>query len=143
MRHGLPFLGRWRAMLILAVIAVALPTSVSAQEVVTITAVTFDRFGGLSETGGPQIAVSITCNATGIIGDLDIDVEQRDQIANSNLSLLDAPCTTVPIRYVLPLDCPGDCDFRPGQLVVTGATAFPGGEFASGQRIILKNHPLF
>jgi hypothetical protein len=140
MRHGR--LLRRTACLVLA-LGLALPGVANAQELVSITQVTFDRFGGLSETGGPQIAVSITCDATGIIGDLDIDAQQRDEFANSNLSLLDAPCTTVPTRYVIPLDCP-DCAFVPGPLIVTGATEFPGGaEFGSNQRIILRNRPLF
>jgi hypothetical protein len=122
-------------------IAIAVPQPVSAQEVVTITQVTFDRFGGLIN-GSPQIAVSITCDATGIIGDVVIDLEQRDRIALTNSDLLDAACTTVPTRYVIQLFC-GDCDFRPGPLIVTRATAIPGGEFGSGQRIILRNSPLF
>jgi len=133
---------RWPAVLMLFAIALALPKPVSAQEVVTITDVTFDRFGGLTPTGSPQIAVSITCDATGIIGDLVIDAEQRGLIALTNADLLDAACTTVPTRYVLQLDC-FDCDFRPGPLIVTRATAIPGGEFGSGQRIILRNSPLF
>ena len=140
MRHGR--LLRRTACLVLA-LGLALPGVARAQDLVSITQVTFDRFGGLSETGGPQIAVSITCDATGIIGDLDIDAQQRDQLANTNLSLLDAPCTTVPTRYVIPLDC-GDCAFQPGPLIVIGATEFPGGaEFGTNQRIILKNRSLF
>ncbi|HEV8282631.1 MAG TPA: hypothetical protein VGQ02_12275 [Candidatus Limnocylindrales bacterium] len=129
-------------MLIAIAIAMALPKTVNAQEVVTITQVTFDRFGGLTAGGSPQIAVSITCDGTGIIGDLVIDTEQRGQIALTNSDLLDAACTTVPTRYVLQLDC-GDCDFLPGPLIVTRATAIPGGEFESHQRIILRNNPLF
>ena len=139
MRHGIL---RWPTAFMVVAIAVALPRPVGAQELVTITQVTFDRFGGLSATGGPQIAVSITCDGTGIIGDLDIDVEQHGRFANTNLTLLDAACTTVPTRYVVQLDCPGDCDFRPGPLVVIGATATPGGEFGAGQRIILRKSPL-
>ena len=143
MRRGFRSIIGRRAVLLLAV-ALALPQAVSAQELVKITTVKFDRFGGLSETGGPQIAVSITCDGTGIIGDLDIDVVQRSQTANTNLSLLDSPCTTTPTRYVFPLDCPGDCDFRPGLLTVTRATEFPGGaEFGTGQRIILRKGSLF
>lgn len=142
MRHGRSSVVRWPAVLIAVAIAMALPKTVSAQEVVTITQVTFDRFGGLTAGGSPQIAVSITCDGTGIIGDLVIDTEQRGQIALTNSDLLDAACTTVPTRYVLQLDC-GDCDFLPGPLIVTRATAIPGGEFGSGQRIILRNNPLF
>lgn len=139
MRHGR--LLRPTVFVVLA-LGLASPGPVGAQEIVPITQVAFDRFGGLSATGGPQIAVSITCDATGIIGDLDIDVEQRGQFANTNLSLLDAACTTVPTRYVVQLDCP-DCAFRPGLLVVIGATELPGGaEFGSGQRIILRNRRL-
>ena len=142
MRRGLKSTVGRRAVLVLAV-ALALPQAVSAQELVHITTVTFDRFGGLSDTGGPQIAVSITCDGTGIIGDLDIDVVQRSQTANSNLSLLDSRCTTTPTRYVFPLDC-GDCDFRPGPMTVTRATEFPGGaEFGTGQRVILRSRSLF
>lgn len=142
MRHGPSSVVRWPAVLMVLAIAMALPKPVSAQEVVTITQVTFDRFGGLTAGGSPQIVVSITCDATGIIGDLVIDTEQRGQVALTNSDLLDAACTTTPTRYVLQLDC-GDCDFRPGPLIVTRATAIPGGEFGSGQRIILRNSPLF
>lgn len=142
MRHRPSSLVRWPAVLIVVAIAMALPKPVSAQEVVTITDVTFDRFGGLTPTGSPQIAVSITCDGTGIIGDLIIDAEQRGQIALTNSDLLDAACTTVPTRYILQLDC-GDCDFLPGPLIVTRATAIPGGEFGSHQRIVLRNSPLF
>lgn len=141
MRHRLPFVRRWSTVLMLVAVAVALAKPVSAQEVVTITQVTFDRFGGL-RNGSPQIAVSITCDGTGIIGDLVIDAEQRGLMAQTNADLLDAACTTVPTRYVLQLDC-FDCDFRPGPLIVTRATAIPGGEFGTGQRIILRNSPLF
>jgi hypothetical protein len=139
MRHGRSL--RPIACLVLA-LGLALPGAVSAQELVTITDVKFDRFGGLTPTGSPQIAVSITCDATGIIGDLVIDAQQRDLVAQTNADLLDAACTTVPTRYVLQLDC-FDCDFRPGPLFVTRATAIPGGEFGSGQKIILRNRPLF
>jgi hypothetical protein len=142
MRHGPSSLVRWPAVLMVVAIAMALPKPLSAQEVVTITQVTFDRFGGVTAGGSPQIVVSITCDGTGIIGDLVIDTEQRGQLALTNSDLLDAACTTVPTRYVLQLDC-GDCDFRPGPLMVTRATAIPGGEFGSGQRIILRNSPLF
>jgi hypothetical protein len=108
---------------------------------VTITQVTFERFGGLSPLGSPQIVVSITCDATGIIGDLLIDADQRGNVAQTNADLLDAACTTAPTRYVIQLDC-GDCGFRPGPLVLTRVTAIPGGEFGPGQRIILRDRPL-
>jgi hypothetical protein len=128
-------------VLVLVAVAVALPRPVSAQEVVTITHVQFEKFGGL-RNGSPQIAVSITCDATGIIGDLVVDLKQRDRVALTNSDLLDAPCTTVPTRYLIQLFC-GDCDFRPGPLIVTRATAIPGGEFGSSQKIILRRTPLF
>jgi hypothetical protein len=131
---------RWSTVLILVAVAAAVPKPVSAQEVVNITHVTFEKFGGL-RSGAPQIAVQITCDGTGIIGDLVIDLKQRDRIALTNSDLLDAPCTTVPTRYIIQLFC-GDCDFQPGPLIVTRATAIPGGEFAAGQRIILRNSPL-
>src|SRR5215216_1026077 len=116
---------------------------VSTQAFVSITQVTFDRFGGLSASGGPQIAVSITCDATGIIGDLAIDVEQRGLSANTNLDLLDAACTTVPTRYVLQLDCFDDCPFfQPGRLDVIHATDTGGNEFGAGEKIILRKEPL-
>jgi hypothetical protein len=131
---------RWSTVLILVAVAATLPKPVSAQEIVNITNVTFEKFGGL-RNGSPQIAVSITCDATGIIGDLVLDLKQRDRIALTNSDLVDAPCTTVPTRYIIQLFC-GDCDFRPGPLIVTRATAIPGGEFDVGQRIILRNGPL-
>jgi hypothetical protein len=134
---------RWPTVLMAIALAVALPKPVSAQELVTITDVTFERFGGLTPTGSPQIAVSITCDATGIIGDLSIEAEQRGNLAQTNLDLLDAACTTVPTRYVLQLDC-FDCGFRPGPLIVVHAIAKPGDtEFGTGQRIVLRNSPLF
>jgi hypothetical protein len=136
MRYGLSSVKRWSTVLMLVAVAVALPKPVSAQEVVTITEVTFFRFGWLT-AGAPEIAVSITCDATGIIGDLVIDAEQGDRIALTNSDLLNAPCTTMPTRYVIQLFC-GECDFQPGPLVVTRATAIPGGEFGSGQRILLR-----
>jgi hypothetical protein len=140
MRRRISSARRWSTVLILAAVAIALPRPISAQELVTITQVEFEKFGGL-RSGSPQIAVSITCDATGIIGDLVLDLEQRDRIALTNSDLLDAPCTTVPTRYTIQLFC-GDCDFRPGPLIVTRATAIPGGEFGSRQRIILRNAPL-
>jgi hypothetical protein len=143
MRYGLSSVGRWSTALLLIAVAVALPKPVSAQELVTITDVTFERFGGLTPNGSPQIVVSITCDETGIIGDLGIDAEQRGNLAQTNLSLLDAACTTVPTRYVLQLDC-FDCGFRPGPLIVVHAIAKPGDtEFGTGQRIILRKNPLF
>jgi hypothetical protein len=130
-------------VVMLAAVAVAMPNTVSAQELVTITNVTFERFGGLTPNGSPQIVVSITCDRTGIIGDLSINAEQHGNLAQTNLDLLDAACTTVPTRYVLQLDC-FDCGFRPGPLVVVHAIAKPGDtEFGTGQRIILRNRPLF
>jgi hypothetical protein len=132
---------RWSTVLVLAAVAVALPKPVSAQEIVNITHVTFEKFGGL-RNGSPQIAVQITCDGTGIIGDLVLDLKQHDRIALTNSDLLDAPCTTVPTRYLIQLFC-GDCDFRPGPLIVTRATAIPGGEFNDGQKIILRPKPLF
>jgi hypothetical protein len=136
---------RWLRVLVLAVgaTAIAMPATVSAQEIVNITRVTFDRFGGLSPGGSPQIVVSITCDGTGIIGDLDISAEQRGNFAQTNLDLLDAACTTVPTRYVLQLDC-FDCGFQPGPLIVNRATEKPDDtEFGTGQRIILRKRPLF
>ncbi|MDF2735644.1 MAG: hypothetical protein K0S97_2267 [Chloroflexota bacterium] len=144
MRHGFSSIVRWPMVLVLVAATFVLPKPASAQELVTIIEVDFDRFGGLSATGGPQIAVSITCDATGIIGDLDIVVEQRGFFANTNLSLLDAPCTTAPTRYVIQLDRPTapDGSFRPGVLEIVTATAIPGGEFGDGQKIILRKDPL-
>jgi hypothetical protein len=140
MRSRVSSMRRWSTVLILVAVAAALPKPASAQEVVNITQVTFEKFGGL-RNGSPQIAVQITCDGTGIIGDLVIDLKQRDRIALTNSDLLDAPCTTVPTRYIIQLFC-GDCDFVPGPLIVTRATAIPGGEFAAAQRIILRNSPL-
>lgn len=144
MRHGFSSVVRWTTLLVVLAAALTLPKPASAQELVTVIEVSFDRFGGLSATGGPQIAVSITCDASGIIGDLEIVAEQRGFVANTNLSLLDAPCTTTPTRYVIQLDHPEapDGSFRPGVLNVIAATATPGGEFADGQRIILRKDPL-
>jgi hypothetical protein len=143
MRHRVSSVRRWSTVLMLVAVAVGLPRPVSAQELVTITDVTFERFGGLTENGSPQIVVSITCDATGIIGDLDISAEQHGRMAQTNLDLLDAACTTVPTRYVLQLDC-FDCGFRPGPLVVIHALEKPGDtEFGTGQRIILRNRRLF
>jgi hypothetical protein len=133
---------RWPLAVAVVASALALPRPASAQELVTITEVSFDRFGSILGIS-PVIAVSITCDATGMIGDLEIFVEQRGLFANTNLNLLDAPCTTVPTRYRIQLDYFGDEPFQPGKLVVVSATALPSGdEFGAGQKIIILKEPL-
>jgi hypothetical protein len=129
-------------MLGLLVVSPALPTPVSAQDIVTITEVIFERFGGLS-AGTPSVALSITCDGTGIIGDLSVVIEQGDLRGTTNLDLLDAPCTTVPTRYIIHFDVFDD-HFHPGQARIISALTRPdpGVEFGTGQRIILRNGSL-
>lgn len=134
---------RWPLAVALVASALALPKPVNAQEFVTITEVSFDRFGRLYNGISPQIAVSITCDAAGIIGDLSIIAEQRGHVIGTNLDLLFAPCTTVPTRYIFPLDNLSGEPFQLGPLVIVSATALPSGdEFGAGQKIILRKEPL-
>ena len=144
-RRGLS-VGRWAiGVLAAALVAAGSAPPAGAQEpVVNITAVTFDRFGELTDSHAPRIGVWITCDATGIIGDLVIDVEQRGTGAFTNSDLLDADCTTVPTRYILHLEAFGAV-FKPGPIQVIRATEVGSffEEFATGQRIILRpNKPL-
>lgn len=131
------------AVLVAALVAVA-PGSAAAVEVVTITDVTFDRFGTITESGTPQIAVWITCDGTGIIGDLEVRIEQRGTAAGTNLDLLDAPCTTTPTRYIVQIETFGELVFKWGKVRVISAKGHsPGDEdFATGQTIILRPKPL-
>lgn len=122
---------------------VALPRTAVAQEVVTITDVTFERFGGISDVGTPTIAVRITCDGTGIIGDLAVELEQRGAFGTTNSDLLDAACTTTPTRYILQFDV-FDGAFRPGRVTIRSAETLPepGVEWADGQLLILRKGSL-
>lgn len=128
-----------------------LPPMVSAhaEDQVAIVAVQVERFGIV--TRDPQgrsvrLHVSITCDGTGHIGDLEFELEQRASDGTisrgvTNLDLLDAPCTTVPTRYTINIDNPGG-GFRPGASTVTRITEFfgfttPPKAWPAGQRVIL------
>lgn len=128
--------------LALSLIVSALPQVVSAQEIVTITDVTFERHGALSDVGTPSVAVWITCDGSGIIGDLSVTIEQRGVVGTTNSLLQDAACTTEPTRYRLSFDV-FDGEFRPGKALIIQAETLPDRvEFGADQRIILRKGSL-
>ena len=115
----------------------ASPAGAAPSDPVDITEVSFDRFGTIID-GSPVIHVRITCDATGSIGDLSVDVAQRGLFAYTNSTLEQAFCTTTPTLYTLRLDA-FDAAFRPGRVEITSATEHPSGErFAEGRSIVLR-----